>query len=149
MIFASQPNLILESGVHSSLHENCHQIIYAISSLKIYYPPPYEWGNLALSKSKIIENIRKVINQFPWAMHFTNIDVNEKVNLFSKTIKNVKRNYIPYEAIICGDRDPPWINKDIKELIHEKNQADNSYHQNKNNIFSVYQFELLQSKVNA
>ena len=39
--------------------------------------------------------------------------------------------------IICDDRDPPWINKDIKELIHEKNQAYKSYRQNKNNIFSV------------
>ena len=43
LIFASQPNLVMESGVHSSLHENCHhQIIYAKFNLKIYYPPPYE-----------------------------------------------------------------------------------------------------------
>ena len=45
--------------------------------------------------------------------------------------------------------DPPWINKDIKELIHEKKRACKSYHQNKNNIFSVPQFELLQSKLNS
>ena len=43
LIFASQPNLVMESCVHSSLHENCHhQIIYAKFKLKIYYPPPYE-----------------------------------------------------------------------------------------------------------
>ena len=30
LIFASQPNLIIESGVHPSLHPNCyHQLIYA------------------------------------------------------------------------------------------------------------------------
>ena len=29
LTFASQANLVIESGVHSSLHENCHhQIIY-------------------------------------------------------------------------------------------------------------------------
>ena len=56
-------------------------------------------------------------------MHFTNIDVNEKVNLLNKTIKNIIRNYIPHETITCDDRDPPCINKDIKELIHDKNQA--------------------------
>ena len=39
----------------------------------------------------------------------------------SKTIKNIVQNYIPHETITCVDRDPPWINKDIKELIHEKN----------------------------
>ena len=32
---------------------------------------------------KQTENIREAIDQFPWAMHFTNIDVNEKVNLFN------------------------------------------------------------------
>ena len=42
LIFTSQPNLVIESGTHSSLHENCHhQIIYAKSNLKTDYPPPY------------------------------------------------------------------------------------------------------------
>ena len=85
-----------------------------------------------------------MIDQFPWVMRFTNIDINKKVNLFNKTIKNVILNYIPHETITCDDRDPPWISKDIKELIHEKNQTYKSYRQNKNNIFSLHQFELLQ-----
>ena len=76
-------------------------------------------------------------------MRFTNIDVNEKVNLFNKTIKNITRNYILHETITCNDRDPPCINKGIKELIYEKKQAYKSYRQNKNNTFFVYQFELL------
>ena len=43
LIFASQPNLVMESGVYSSLHEKCHhQIIYGKLNLKIYYPPRYE-----------------------------------------------------------------------------------------------------------
>ena len=67
----------------------------------------------------------------------------------SKTIKNIVQNCILHETITCGDRDPPWINKDIKELIHEKNQTYKSYRQNKNNTFSVHQFELLQSKLNS
>ena len=73
--------------------------------------------------------------------------VNAKVNLFNKTIKNIIRNYIPHETITCDDRDPPWIIKDIKELIHGKNQAYKSYRQNRNNMFSVHQFELVQSKL--
>ena len=44
MIFTLQPNLVIESGVHSSLHPNSHhQITYSTFNLKIYYPPPYEW----------------------------------------------------------------------------------------------------------
>ena len=30
-------------------------------------------------------------------------------------------NYIPPETITCDDRDPPWINKDMKQLILETN----------------------------
>ena len=75
-------------------------------------------------------------------------NVNEKVNLFNETIRYITGNYISHEAITCNDRVLPWINKDIKELIHEKNQAYKSYRQNRNNIFSIHQFELLQSKLN-
>ena len=43
LIFTLQPNLVMESGVHSSLHPNCHhQITYTKINLKIHYPPPYE-----------------------------------------------------------------------------------------------------------
>ena len=43
LVFTSQPNLVMESGLHSSLHENCHhQLVYAKFSLKVRYPPPFE-----------------------------------------------------------------------------------------------------------
>ena len=42
LIFMSQPNLIADSGVHSSLHPNCHhQIVFTKLTLHILYPPPY------------------------------------------------------------------------------------------------------------
>ena len=42
LIFISQPNIVVESGVHPSLHPNCHhQIAFAKLNFKIYYPPPY------------------------------------------------------------------------------------------------------------
>ena len=61
----------MESVEHSSLYENCHhQIIYAKFNFKIYHPPPYEREIWHYQKANI-ENIRKVIDQFPWVMHFT------------------------------------------------------------------------------
>ena len=42
LIFASQPNLIIESGVHPSIHPNRQpQTIYAKFNLQIYSPPQY------------------------------------------------------------------------------------------------------------
>ena len=44
LIFTSLPNLIIESGVHSSLHSNCHyQTIFGKFNLEIVYPPPNVW----------------------------------------------------------------------------------------------------------
>ena len=43
------------------------------------------------------------------------------VSLFNKTIKNVLSNYIPHETITCDDKDPPWFNKNIKQLIQDRN----------------------------
>ena len=37
-----------------------------------------------------------------------------------KTILNRVSNFIPHETIIFEDRDPPWINTRIKNLINEK-----------------------------
>ena len=43
LIFTSLPNLVMESGIHSSLYSNCHhQIVFAKFDLSIFYPPPYE-----------------------------------------------------------------------------------------------------------
>ena len=85
--FTSQPNLVMETGVHSSLHPNCHhQIIYAKFNLKIYYPHPYEREKCYYGKANVA-HIRKVINQFPWERSFENNSVNEKVNIFNITIK--------------------------------------------------------------
>ena len=43
LIFTSQQNSVMDAGVHTSLHANCHhQIVYAKFNLKIEYPPPYE-----------------------------------------------------------------------------------------------------------
>ena len=41
LIFTSHPSLVMESGIHPSLHSNCHhQKTYAIFNLKIHYLPP-------------------------------------------------------------------------------------------------------------
>ena len=49
------------------------------------------------------------------------------VSLFNRTIKNILSNYIPHETIICDDKDPPWFNNNIKQLIQEKSNTYKSY----------------------
>ena len=43
VIYISQANLVMENGVHSSLHPNCHYLmIFAKSDLSILYSPTLE-----------------------------------------------------------------------------------------------------------
>ena len=69
------------------------------------------------------------------------------VFLLNKTIKNILSNYIRHEIIICDDRDPPWINIRVKELINEKSDTFQCYlHSNKDpKLFS--KVEYLQNKL--
>ena len=41
---------------------------------------------------------------------------------FNKAIKYIISHYIPHEIVTFDDRDPPWINKNVKQLILEKNE---------------------------
>ena len=58
-------------------------------------------------------------------------------------------NYIPHETIICDDRDPPWINKDIKQLILDKNHACKSYIRNDKSLQFFNQFQFLQTRLSS
>ena len=40
LIFAFQPNLVVESDIQSSLHQNCHYQIP--TNYQVVFPPPYE-----------------------------------------------------------------------------------------------------------
>ena len=132
LIFTSHPSLVMESGVHHSLHSNCpHQITYAKFNLKIHYPPLYE-REIGHYQKANTDQIRKAIEQFSWSRSFKNLNINEMVFLCNRTIKDILSNYIPHEIIICDDRDPPLINKRIRELINEKNDTSQCYiHTNK------------------
>ena len=66
LIFRIQPNLAVESGVHSSLHSNCHHhIAFVKFNLKTHYAPPYEREILHYRKANV-DQIRQTISEFPW-----------------------------------------------------------------------------------
>ena len=146
-IFTSQTNLVMDSGIHSSLHSNCHhQIVFAKFNLSIFYPPPYE-RTVSYYERANTELIRRAIDQFDWVRALSNVNVDEKVYFFTKTLLNIIQNFIPHETIICDDRDPPWINK-IRKLMLEKNFAFKSYCYSNKSMFLFKKFKALQYQLN-
>ena len=88
-IFTSQANLVMESRVHSSLHPSSHhQIIYAKINLKVFYPSPYEHEIWHYQRANI-DLIQRAIKQFSWEKSTGNLNINEMVFVFNKTINNI------------------------------------------------------------
>ena len=133
LIFTSQPNMVVKSGVHSSLHANCHhQCVFAKFDLKIYYPLPYEREVWYYQEANSIL-IRRAIHEFNWKRTLSNLNVDEQVTVFNRTILNIMKNFILYETILCDDKDPPWFNKRIKPLTQEGALLLETFRNNRNN----------------
>ena len=123
LIFTSQPNLVLKSGVLASLHSNCHHnITFAKFDLFIEYPPPY--SRLVWNYSKAdAPLIQQSASNFDWLQKLSNVDIDEQVNIFNETLLNIFSNFCPHKTITCNDKDPPWLTDDIKRIIKFKDQA--------------------------
>ena len=115
--------------------------------MSIFYPPPYERTVWCYERSNT-ELIRRAIDQFDWLRALSNVNFDEKVYFFTKTLLSIIQNFIPHKTIICGDRDPPWINKAIKKLMLEKNLAFKSYCCSKKSMFLFEKFKALQYQLN-
>ena len=111
---------MVDSGTHPSLHPNCHhQIIHCKINLHVEYPPPYQrhvWNCAKANKDAISSVLQDV------ACHclFANETVHQQVNLLNDIILNVFTNFVPNKVITFDDRDPPWINDNIKQNNLEK-----------------------------
>ena len=139
---------ILEALRPASLHPNCHhQIVFAKFNLDIVYPPPYEREIWHYQKANI-DLIKRAINSFDWEKAFSNIDIDKMVSIFNQTIINILCNFIPHETVLFDDRDPPWMNKEIKKLIHEKKSIFNCFRQNNNDKQLLDRLKDLQAQLN-
>ena len=127
LIFTGQPNLSINSGVHSSLHSNCHhQIVHSSFNLNIHYPPPYQrltWDYKKASSTKT----RQALESINWERLFHKKDLNAKVIALNETILNVFRNYVPNKYISVDDKDPVWMNEIIKSKMKTRNKLFKQY----------------------
>ena len=61
---------------------------------------------------------------------------------------NIVSNFIPHETVICNDRDPPWINSRIANLIIKKKKKNyKKYLCSRKNTKVFEKFKLLQNEI--
>ena len=140
--------MVIDSVVPASLYSNCHhQIIYAKFDLKIIYLPPYERAVWHF-KHASSDHIKRAIDIFDWQSALNYIDANDQVPVFNSTILNIVSNFITNETITCDDRDPPWMNSFIKNLIRAKDNFYKKFVRKSNNMYHHSAFKNLQNHLN-
>ena len=124
LIFTDQPNLIIESGVHPSLHEQCHhQIVYGKLTVSHVAQPPYTRRIWHYEKADFV-NIMRSIDMFKWQDHLNKIESpNVQVKLLNDVHLNIYSNFIPNQVKTIRPRQAPWITKTVKNFLRKKNHA--------------------------
>ena len=124
LVFTDQPNLFIESGVHSSLHCQCHhQIVYGKLSVSNLAPPPYKRRVWYYDKANV-KAIQSSINLFDWHEHLENIICpNEQVKSLNEVLMNIFSNFIPNKFKTMRPREAPWITQTVKNFLRKKNHA--------------------------
>ena len=128
LIFIDQPNLIIESGVHPSLHEQCqHQIVYGKLSVSNIALPPYTRKIWHYDKADFVA-IRKSIEMFAWPEQLDNMTCpNEQAEVLNEVFLNIYSNFIPNKVTTIRPRQASWITQTIKNFLRKKNRAYNSF----------------------
>ena len=74
--------------------------------------------------------IKKALGWVNWEKLFDTKDINAQVSILSKAILNAFENYIPSKYITIDDKDPVWMDENIKSKIKTKNLLYKQYIQN-------------------
>ena len=129
------------------MYLNCHhQIFFSKFNLQIHYPPPYEpfvWEYDKANK----DLITKAIDAFDWDKKLLEKCANDQVLLFNETLLNIMSNFIPNKLMIFDDKEPPWFDRTIKNLIKFKNQFYKDTHDRKSNHNFQFHFRYIQDLI--
>ena len=131
LIFTNQPNLFIESGVHPSLHEQCHhQIVHGKLSVSNITSPPYSRRIWYYDKANFVA-IVKSIEMFNWKEHLDSTTCpNEQVKLLNEVLLNIYSNFIPNKVKTIRPRQAPWITQTVKNFLRKKSHAYKSFVRN-------------------
>ena len=112
-----QPNLFTETGVHPSLNPLCHHhIVYGELNVRCPPIPNFTrkiWDYAAANGHAI----QQCIETFDWERHLGNLDPDTQAEFFTETLLNIFSNYIPNKELKVRPREPPWMNREVKNAL--------------------------------
>ena len=117
-------------------------------NVKISYPFPYE-REIWHCKKANIDLIQQAVHEFNWERAFHRKNINEEISILNNTINDVISNFIPHETITCDDKKPPWFDKNIINLIKNKNIFYKPHTANENSNDKKEAIKELQNKLTS
>ena len=105
-------------------------MVFAKLDIPIYYAPLYIGSNADF---------------IWWALLIS--DVNKQAAIFRGILMNIMQNFVPNETIICDDRDPPWMNKEIKQLTEYKKQFYKRFIWSRKTLLYINHFKAFQDEL--
>ena len=98
--------------------------LVAASESSYYLPPPIfpPYQRLIWDYKKAgTSNIREKLDFINWQKLFSHKGINAQVTVFNEIILNIFRKYVLNKYITFDDKDPVWMNENIKSKIKSKN----------------------------
>ena len=117
-------------------------------NVKISYPFLYE-REIWHCKKANIDLIQQAVHEFNWERAFHRKNINEEVSILNNTSNDVISNFIPHETITCDDKKPPWFDKNIINLIKNKNIFYKPHTANENSNDKKEAIKELQNKLTS
>ena len=71
-------------------------------------------------KKANVDCIKKSLNSVDWDFVFSNKNVHQQAQYLNKVLMNVFTNYILNKLIFINNKDPPWMNDEIRNKIKER-----------------------------
>ena len=107
LIITDQPNLFVDSGVHSSLYaKNHHQIVFGVVNLSVPRPPPCKQTVWEYEKANI-DMIKHDLSSINWYEMLDELDASQPVDSFTTFFLSVIADHVPNRQITCCDTDAP------------------------------------------
>ena len=99
LIICDQPNLVVDSGVRSSLDESCkHQLTFCKFATKIPKIPPTRRVIWQYEKAKP-DLIQRAMESLDWNVYLSNKTPDAQVKCLNETILNIMKNFVPSSSI--------------------------------------------------
>ena len=106
----------------TSLLNFCHQIIYGKINISLPPPAPYKRTVWEYGKANVAK-ITAVLNPVDWKTIFCGFGSDDMADIFTNITYSILSENIPNKIIKCTDKDPPWINNELKTAIKRKHRV--------------------------